>query len=72
MIEKTKLVKGRVRPVLKIITIEVKGGHMSQTGIPNLLGFYIPNIDLWETVFEGECGAMPGASQGMRRVNEVG
>lgn len=40
---------------------------MSQTGIQNVLGFYIPYIDLWETMFEGECGAVPGASQASNR-----
>ena len=41
-------------------------------GIQNLVGFYIPNIDLWETVFGGECGAVPGTSQGVGHVNEAG
>lgn len=72
MIEKTKLAKGRVRPVLKRITIEVKGWHISQTGIRNLAGFYIPNADFWDTVFEGEFGAVPDASWCMQRVHEVG
>lgn len=71
LIEKTKLAKRRVRPVLKTIAKEIKGRHINQTGIQNLVGFYIPNTDFWETVFEHKRGARPETSQWRQRVNEV-